>query len=88
MYKSRPFSSYYLSCPLSYHSSLDHAIQWILATKNRLIKEHRSKFIARHPIQESSSGRDVLTLSVTKELDEALRDVRYLLYRNIQSDAI
>ena len=72
-----------------YYSTLDHAFQWIIATKNRLIEEHRSKSIDTHVqdslVRCSSCGGDVLTQSVTKELDEKLRDVR-LVNRIMQSD--
>ena len=74
---------------LLYYSTLDHAFQWIIATKNRLIEEHRSKSIDTHVqdslVRCSSCGGDVLTQSVTKELDEKLRDVR-LVNRIMQSD--
>jgi len=81
----------YTSSILLYYSTLDHAFQWIIATKNRLIEEHRSKSIDTHVqdslVRCSSGGGDVLTLSVTKELDEKLRDVR-LVYRIMQSDVL
>ena len=79
----------YTSSFLLYYSTLDHAFQWIIATKNRLIEEHRSKSIDTYVqdslVRCSSGGGDVLTLSVTKELDGKLRDVR-LDYRIMQSD--
>lgn len=70
----------YTTSILLYHSTLDHAFQWIIATKNRLIEEYRSKSIDRQSLVRCSSGSsDVLMLSVTKELDEKLRDVRLAL---------